>query len=153
MICIYRLAHFLYRFRVPFLPWFLKVINRIIFSVSLPASVEVGRNVTFGYQGLGIVVHRQAVLGSNIVISPNVVIGGRGCPGAPVIKDDVLIGAGACILGPVTIGRGAKIGANAVVLTDVPPHATAVGIPAHIVSPSREVIVRGDGVVRNDLGT
>ncbi|WP_227747067.1 hypothetical protein [Paraburkholderia franconis] len=85
MIYIYRLAHFLYRFHVPFLLWFLKVINRIIFSVSLPASARVGRNVTFGYQGLEIVVHRQAVLGSNIVISPNVAIGGRGCPGAPVI--------------------------------------------------------------------
>ena len=130
MLHIYRLAHLLYRLRVPFLPWGLKVLNRVVFSVSLPPSVTVGRNVVFGYQGLGIVVHRQAVLGSNIIIAPNVVIGGRGRPGAPVIEDDVLIGAGACILGPVTIGRGAKIGANAVVMIDVPPNATAVGVPA-----------------------
>ncbi|SAK50384.1 hypothetical protein AWB80_01433 [Caballeronia pedi] len=68
----------------------LQVINRIVFSVVLPPSVKVGRNVTFGYQGLGIVVHSKAVLGSNIVIAPNVVIGGRGGPGAPVIEDDVL---------------------------------------------------------------
>ncbi|MFD1029476.1 serine O-acetyltransferase [Paraburkholderia sabiae] len=53
-------------------------------------------------------------------------------PGAPVIQNDVLIGAGACVLGPVTIGRGARIGANAVVLTDVPENATAVGNPARI---------------------
>lgn len=132
MLHIYRLAHLLYRLRAPFLPWGLKVLNRVVFSVSLPPSVTVGRNVVFGYQGLGIVVHRQAVLGSNIIIAPNVVIGGRGRPGAPVIEDDVLIGAGACILGPVTIGRGAKIGANAVVMIDVPPNATAVGVPARV---------------------
>ncbi|CAD6563109.1 Serine acetyltransferase [Paraburkholderia sabiae] len=132
MLYIWRLARFFYVARIPFLPWILKVLNRILFSTSVPPSVRVGRNVSFGYQGLGIVVHRHAVLGDNIVIAPNVVIGGRGMPGAPVIQNDVLIGAGACVLGPVTIGRGARIGANAVVLTDVPENATAVGNPARI---------------------
>jgi serine O-acetyltransferase len=136
MLYIYRIAHLLYLWRVPFLPWLLKVLNRIVFSVSLPPSVKVGRNVVFGYQGLGIVVHRQAVLGNDIVIAPNVVIGGRGQPGAPVIEDNVLIGAGACILGPVTIGRNVKIGANAVVMFDVPPDVTVVGVPARIVTPA-----------------
>ncbi|APR39505.1 serine O-acetyltransferase [Paraburkholderia sp. SOS3] len=134
MIYVFRLSRLLYRLRVPCLPWLLKVLNRMLFSVSLPPSVEVGRNVTFGYQGLGIVVHRHAAIGSNVIVAPNVVIGGRGGrPGAPVIEDDVLIGAGACILGPVTIGRGARIGANAVVMVDVPAGATAVGVPARIV--------------------
>jgi serine O-acetyltransferase len=136
MIYIFRLSRLLYRLRVPCLPclpWLLKVMNRMLFSVSLPPSVEVGRNVTFGYQGLGIVVHRHAVIGSNVIVAPNVVIGGRGRAGAPVIEDDVLIGAGACVLGPVTIGRGAQIGANAVVMIDVPAGATAVGVPARIV--------------------
>jgi serine O-acetyltransferase len=64
-----------------------------------------------------------------------VVIGGRGQPGAPVIGDNVLIGAGACILGPVTIGRNVKIGANVVVTFDVPPDVTVVGVPARIVPP------------------
>jgi serine O-acetyltransferase len=136
MIYIYRLSRLLYCAHIPFLPWVLKVVNRILFSVSLPPSVKVGKNVVFGYQGLGIVVHKLAVLGNNIVIAPNVVIGGRGRPGAPVIEDDVLIGAGACILGPVTIGRGAKIGANAVVMSDIPPYATAVGIPVRILLPT-----------------
>lgn len=132
MIYIYRLANLLFKLRIPVLPWLLKIMNRILFSVSLPPSVEVGKNVTFGYQGLGIVVHRNARLGSNIIISPNVVIGGkgRGKPGAPVIEDDVTIGAGACILGDVRIGQGAVIGANSVVLADVAPQATVVGIPA-----------------------
>ena len=133
MIHIFRLSSLLHRLRMPLLPWMLKVLNRILFSVVLPPSVKVGRNVTFGYQGLGIVVHRHAVLGSNIVIAPNVVIGGRGRPGAPVIGDDVLIGAGACVLGPIVIGKGAKIGANAVVLQDVPPGATVVGASARVI--------------------
>jgi serine O-acetyltransferase len=133
MIYVFRLSSLLYRFRVPFLPWMLKVVNRIMFSVVLPPSVKVGRNVTFGYQGLGIVVHPHAVLGNNIVIAPNVVIGGRGGPGVPAIEDDVLVGAGACVLGPVVVGKGAKIGANAVVLSDVPPGATVVGAPARVI--------------------
>lgn len=132
MIYIYRLANLLFRLRIPALPWILKIINRVLFSVSLPPSVQVGKNVTFGYQGLGIVVHKNARLGSNIIISPNVVIGGKGKgqPGAPVIEDGVVIGAGACVLGPIRIGRGAVIGANSVVLTSVAPDATVVGIPA-----------------------
>lgn len=137
MIYIWRLSRILYLAHIPFLPWVLKVVNRILFSTSVPPSVSVGRNVTFGYQGLGIVVHRHAKLGSNIIIAPNVVIGGRGMPGAPIIHDDVLIGAGACVLGPVTIGRGAKIGANAVVLSNVPDRATVVGNPARIVQSGR----------------
>jgi serine O-acetyltransferase len=132
VIVIYRIAHLLYRFRVPFLPWLLKVVNRILFSVSLPPSAIIGKRVVLGYQGLGIVIHRHAILGNDVVVAPNVVIGGRGRPGAPIIEDSVLIGAGACILGPVVIGRGAKIGANAVVTIDVPPDCTAVGIPARI---------------------
>jgi serine O-acetyltransferase len=134
MIYIFRLSSILYRMRIPLLPWILKVLNRILFSVSLPPSVVVGKNVTFGYQGLGIVIHRQARFGNNIIVCQNVTVGGRGSPGAPTIEDDVLIGAGACILGPIIIGRGARIGANAVVLADVPPGAVAVGVPAQILN-------------------
>jgi serine O-acetyltransferase len=142
MIYIFRLSSLLFHLRVPFLPRFLKIVNRVLFSVSLPPSVQVGKNVTFGYQGLGIVVHRHARLGANVVISPNVVIGGKGGgrPGAPNIEDDVVIGAGACILGNVTIGRGAIIGANAVVLSDVPAQTTVVGAPARPLSKKFEVV-------------
>lgn len=137
MLPIFRLSHFLYRLHVPFLPWVLKLFNRVVFSVSLPPSVKVGRNVTFGYQGLGIVVHSRAVIGNDVRISPNVVIGGRGGPDVPVIEDGVLIGAGACILGGVTVGRGARVGANSTVLADVPAGATVVGVPAKIVRLTR----------------
>lgn len=131
MIRIFRLANLLYRWRVPVLPRFLYILNRVLFSIALPPSVMVGRNVLFGYSGLGIVVHANAVIGDNVKISQNVTIGGRsGHVAVPVIEDDVEIGAGACVLGPIRIGRGARIGANAVVLSDVPPGAIAVGVPA-----------------------
>ena len=131
MIHFYRIARWLYLRRVPVLPRAIYIFNRIVFAVVLPPSAEVGRNVVFGYSGLGIVVHKRARIGSNVTISPNVTIGGRAeFLAVPVIEDDVMIGAGACVLGPVTVGRGAKIGANAVVLQGVPPGWIAVGVPA-----------------------
>jgi serine O-acetyltransferase len=136
MIYFYRLARWLYLRRVPWLPRLLYIFNRIVFSVVLPPSAEVGRNVIFGYSGLAITVHKRARIGNNVTVGPNVTIGGRsGLIPVPVIEDDVWIGAGACILGPVTIGRGAQIGANSVVLCDVPTGATAVGVPARIIMP------------------
>jgi serine O-acetyltransferase len=133
MIHFYRLTRWLYVQRVPWLPRLIYMFNRIVFSVALPPSAQVGRNVVFGYSGLAITVHKHARIGNNVTVGPNVTIGGRsGLIPVPVIEDDVLIGAGACILGPVTIGRGAQIGANAVVLCDVPPGGTAVGVPARV---------------------
>lgn len=137
MIGIYRIARWLYLRNVPWLPRFLYICNRLAFAVVLPPSAAVGRNVVFGYSGLGIVIHKRARIGDNVIIGPNVTIGGRsGHLEVPVIEDDVLVGAGACIIGPVTIGRGAKIGANAVVLCDVPAAFSAVGNPARLIEPT-----------------
>jgi len=105
---------------------------RILFSAHIPPEARIGEGVHLGYGGLGIVVHKDAVIGRNVLVSAGVVLGGRsGIPGAPIIEDNVLIGVGAKILGPVRIGEGAKIGANAVVIDDVLPGDTVVGIPAH----------------------
>jgi len=140
MIHFYRLARWLYLRRIPVLPRLIYIFNRILFSVVLPPSAEVGRNVVFGYSGLAIVVHKRAVIGNDVIIGPNVTIGGRsGFYEVPSIGDDVVIGAGARILGPVTIGNGAQIGANAVVIHDVPAGAVAVGIPARIKPSAREM--------------
>ena len=87
----------------------------------------------FGYSGLGTVVHARCSIGVNVSIGTNVTLGGRsGIREVPIVEDDVEIGSGAKVLGPVRIGRGARIGANAVVLSDVPPGATAVGVPAKV---------------------
>jgi serine O-acetyltransferase len=117
---------------------------RILFSAHIPPEARIGEGTHLGYGGLGIVMHKEAVIGRNVLVSPGVVIGGRsGMPGAPIIEDNVLIGVGAKILGPVRIGEGAKIGANAVVIDDVLPGDTVVGIPARpVVRRSGEVSYR-----------
>ena len=135
MIHIYRLAHAMWRLNIPFIPRFLYALNRILFAVVLPPSVRVGRDVLFAYSGLAIVIHARCILGDRVKIGQGVTVGGRaGLFAVPIIEDDVEIGAGAKVIGPIVIGRGAKIGANAVVLHSVPPGATVVGIPARIVS-------------------
>jgi len=133
-MAIFRAAHALHRAGVPVLPRLLCGINRVLFAIVLPASARVGRDVLFGYQGLGVVVHADAVIGDRVVLATGVTIGGTGTQhGVPVIEDDVHIGSGAKLLGPIRIGRGARIGANAVVLTDVPAGAVAVGVPARVI--------------------
>ena len=119
---------------MPVLPRLLCGINRVLFAMVLPASARVGRDVLFGYQGLGVVVHAHAVIGDRVVLATGVTIGGTGTrQGVPVIEDDVYIGSGAKLLGPIRIGRGSRIGANAVVLIDVPAGAIAVGVPARVI--------------------
>jgi serine O-acetyltransferase len=107
---------------------------RILYGVSLPASASVGKHTSFANNGLGTVVHPRARIGANCVISSCVSIGCRSKhPDVPVIGDDCFIGTGARILGPVHVGDGSVIGANAVVLDDVPPGCIAVGVPAKVV--------------------
>jgi len=91
--------------------------------------------VLLGYQGLCIVIHRRAIIGDDVVVGAGVTIGGRSEHfEVPVIGNNVVIGNGAKILGPVKIGHHAQIGANAVVLKDVPAYGVAVGVPARIIS-------------------
>lgn len=133
LVAIHAMAHWLLRYHVPLLPLLLTMFNRVVFAVQLPASAQLGRGVQLSYSGLGTVIHKRAVIGNRVEIGPGVVIGGRNeIWEVPVIEDDVFIGVGAKVLGPVRVGRGAIIGANAVVLHDVPPGATVAGIPARI---------------------
>jgi len=135
MQSIWRLSNRLHHWRIPVLPKLCYAFNRIVFSAVVPPGVQIGKGVLLGYKGLGIIVHRRAVIGNNVVVGAHVTIGGRGeYHEVPIIEDDVMIGAGAKILGPVRIGRGARIGANAVVVKDVPPGATAIGIPARVMN-------------------
>ena len=135
MQTIWRLSSRLHRWHVPVLPKLCYAFNRIVFSTVVPPGVQMGEGVLLGYKGLGIIIHRRAVIGNNVLVGAHVTIGGRGeYHDVPVIEDDVMIGTGAKILGPVRIGRGARIGANAVVLKNVPPGASAVGIPARVIN-------------------
>ncbi len=86
---------------------------------------------------MGVVIGETAEIGENVTIYHGVTLGGVGgeknTKRHPTVEDDVIIGAGAKILGPITIGKGSRVGANAVVLKSIPPYSTAVGIPAKIV--------------------
>lgn len=108
---------------------------RILWGGVIPYQAQIGKGIRFAYQGLGVVIHKKAVIGDNCFIRQNVTIGGGGGPsdGLPVIGDNVDIGCGAVLLGGIKIGNNVRIGANAVVISDIPDNCTAVGVPARVI--------------------
>lgn len=138
---VYRFGRWRYRIRPAWLrkPFsliykLLRLSIHILTGIDLPCECEVGRRLCIEHFG-GIVVSGDATIGDDVVLRQGVTIGLRRTNerGSPRIGSRVDIGAGAKILGPITIGDGATIGANAVVIRDVPPGALAVGIPARII--------------------
>lgn len=108
---------------------------RNIYGIELPYTVKLGRRVVVEHQG-GIVVHGNCEIGDDCIIRQNCTLGIRSLAAltdAPVLEPGVSLGAGAVVLGAVRIGAGSAIGANAVVLADIPPGSVAVGIPARVV--------------------
>ena len=119
---------------IPLLPLLITYFIRFVFSAYIPYSARIGKGTILGYGGLGIVIHGRSVIGKNCHIDQNVTIGGTSrIYGVPVMGDHVYVCAGAKILGPVTIGSDVVIGANSVVLKDIPANSLVVGIPGHIV--------------------
>lgn len=105
-----------------------------LFNSFIPYTCEIGNGTTFGYKGMGVVIHSRAVIGRDCTIAQQVTIGGRsGIYEVPVIGDNVYLGAGCKVLGNVKIGNNSIVGANAVVLHDVPDNAVVAGIPARII--------------------
>lgn len=126
-------------------PWALLhrwMTRRIVrsYGIELDASCPIGRRLSIDHQS-GIVVSGHCAIGDDCRIRQGVTMGIKGAfgpTGAPVLRDRVDIGAGAVLIGAITIGDDAVIGANAVVVHDVPPGAIAVGVPAHIVLPDQD---------------
>lgn len=132
---LHRIAHRLSALGIPLLPRLIYAINRILFAVVLPPTTKLGQGVLLGYSGLGTVIHARAVIGDRVSIGANVTIGSRsGHQDVPRIEDDVQIGAGAKILGPIVIGARTKVGANAVVLKSIPPDSVVVGVPGRVIA-------------------
>lgn len=128
---LYYLSHYLYKKRIPVLPKLMELLLRMFFHSSIPYQVEIGPGVSFGHRQ-GIMMGKRVKIGARCKIRHQVTIaGGKG--GGATIGDDVQIGAGAKIIGPIRVGHRARIGANAVVVKDVPDDATVVGIPARVV--------------------
>jgi serine O-acetyltransferase len=140
VLVVYRFGRWRYGVRPAIVRKFFSLLYKIAFKwiqivtgVELPCEVEIGRNFVIEHFG-GIVISGYAKFGDNCRIRNGVVVGLRRVdePSAPVIGDNVDIGAGAKILGPISIGNNVAIGANAVVLVDVPDNCVAAGVPAVI---------------------
>ncbi|RYZ35378.1 MAG: serine acetyltransferase [Myxococcaceae bacterium] len=118
-------------FHIPLLNHVLRVAQTAVMGIEIGKDVTLGKGVYFVHS-LGVVIGGDSRIGDRVRFYGNNTVGTAKDNGYPVIEDDVWIGAGARILGPVRIGARSRIGANAVVLQDVPPDSVAVGIPARI---------------------
>jgi serine O-acetyltransferase len=136
-IFVYRIAHLLHvRLRVPLLPRMLSTFARFMTGVEIHPGATIGRRFFIDH-GTGVVIGETSVIGDDCVLFHNVTLGGTGKHRGkrhPSVGKGVLLGTGATLLGPVTVGDGAKVGAGAFLrMHDVPPHCTAAGTPARIV--------------------
>lgn len=129
ILLVQRLREQLRRFHVPLGNHLLRRFTTVVYGLELGNDVTVGDGVSFVHP-IAIVVGGDAKIGARVRFMGNNTVGTAKDDGYPVIEDDVLIGAGARVLGPVRVGRGAVIGANAVVVHDVPPGAVVTGVPA-----------------------
>ncbi|HIS52160.1 MAG TPA: serine O-acetyltransferase [Candidatus Onthomonas avicola] len=132
----YRLAHFLHRHKLRFLARAVSQWARLWTGIEIHPGATIGRRLVIDH-GMGIVIGETAEVGDDVLLYQGVTLGGTGKDQGkrhPTIGNNVLIGSGAKVLGPFKVGDGARIAANAVVLREVPPEATAVGVPAHVVN-------------------
>jgi serine O-acetyltransferase len=131
---LYRIGSYFYRHKIPVIPKVVNVLIRLIHNSAVYSETEIGKGTVFGYGGIAVVVHKGAIIGDGCMIGSNVTIGGKSKrTGLPIIGDRVYISTGARILGDIFIGSDSVIGANAVVIKDVPPNSIVAGIPAKII--------------------
>ena len=134
-LLIHRLSHWLWHKRFFWLARFISHIARWLTGIEIHPGANIGRRVFIDH-GMGVVIGETAVIGDDCTLYHGVTLGGTSWNKGkrhPTLEQGVVIGAGAKVLGPIVIGKGAKRGSNAVVVKDVPADATAVGIPARIV--------------------
>ncbi|MDR9793617.1 serine acetyltransferase [Aeribacillus pallidus] len=140
-LATYRYGNFVfYKIKIPVVRHILLLVykifdfifNQVINGSEIPAQCKIGKGLSLPHGAKGIVIHKDAVLGDNVTLLHQVTIGSRKDSPPPRIGNNVSVGAGAKIIGDITVGDFSKIGANAVVISDVPPNSTAVGIPAKI---------------------
>jgi serine O-acetyltransferase len=132
-LLLHRVAHALDAARVPVAPRVLAYLARTVTGIEIHPRAKIGEGLFIDH-GMGVVVGETADIGDDVTIYQGVTLGGTGFATGkrhPTVQDAVTIGAGAKLLGPIVVGHGAKIGAGAVVIHDVPPTATVVGNPGH----------------------
>ena len=141
-VMFYRLSHWLWEKGWRLVPRYISQVARFLTGVEIHPGAKIGKNLFIDH-AMGVVIGETAEIGNNVTLYHDVTLGG-GSPAEesdsqrqmkrhPTVEDDVIIGCGAQILGPITIGRCARVGANSVVVKNVPVGATMVGIPARVV--------------------
>lgn len=140
-ILFYKVAHKIYTLNFKFTAIFISQVSRFITGIEIHPGAKIGTQIFIDH-GMGVVIGETAEIGDRVIMYHGSTLGGTGKVSGkrhPTVGSDVVIGAGAKILGPVTIGSNVKIGANAVVLKDVPDFSTAVGIPARIIKSKENI--------------
>ncbi len=131
---LYRIAHFFYIKKIPFIPNLIFFFQYLLFNSVVPFEAKIGKGTKFAYGGIAVVIHKRAVIGEKCIIGVGVTVGGTSkIYEVPIIGNCVQVSAGAKILGPVKIGDNVIIGANAVVLSNIPANSVAVGVPAKVI--------------------
>lgn len=134
VLIFYRIAHGLYKIKLFFLARLISQLGRFFTGIEIHPGAKIGKGLFIDH-GMGVVIGETAEIGDDVTIYHGVTLGGTGKDKGkrhPTVGNNVIIGCGAKILGPISIGDGAKIGANSVVLKNVPKGKTVVGIPAVI---------------------
>src|ERR671926_646050 len=129
----HRVVHALHEAGVPLVPRVVANVVRITTGVEIHPAAQIG-DALFIDHGAGVVIGETAEIGDNVTLYQGVTLGGTGFARGkrhPTIEDDVVVGSGAKLLGPIRVGRGAKVGANSVIIHDVPANSTVVGNPGH----------------------
>ena len=133
-IIFYRIAHALGETRVPFFPRWLSQVGKFFTGIEIHPGARIGERFFIDH-GMGVVIGETAIIGNDVLLYQGVTLGGTGLQKGkrhPTIGNSVVIGAGAKVLGNITVGDNSYIGANAVVIRDVPPNSTVVGVPGRI---------------------
>ncbi len=134
---MYRVSHFLWHKNLKAIARFWSHLARLLTGIEIHPGARIGKNLFIDH-GMGVVIGGTAIIGDEVTIYHGVTLGGRGGREKPVkrhptLEDHVIVGSGAQILGDITIGKGAKVGANAVVTKDIPQGCTAVGSAARLI--------------------
>ena len=128
----HRISHFLWSIKLFLVARFISHLSRFLTGIEIHPAAEIGKRFFIDH-GMGVVIGETAKVGDDVFIYHGVTLGSTSTKKEkrhPTISDGVIIGAGAKLLGPILVGKNAKIGSNAVVISDVPPEVTMVGIPA-----------------------
>ncbi|MGA2905851.1 MAG: serine O-acetyltransferase [Candidatus Korobacteraceae bacterium] len=148
----YRVHHWLWIHRRRFLARFLSQVARLITGIEIHPGAEIGRRFFIDH-GMGVVIGETTITGDDVTLFQGVTLGGTGKETGkrhPTLRNSVVIGAGARVLGNITIGENCRVGAGSVVLRDVPDNSTVVGVPGHIVLHHGKRVVITDPKQIND---